>query len=75
MRHRSNVPKSVIEDTIVALCQDRFLSVHELAAALNRLPHTLRNHYLGRMARSGRLDLRYPGNPFHPKQGYRAPRP
>ncbi len=60
---------------ITVLCRAGFLTVAELAGALNRKPRTIRENHLREMVRSGQLELRYPEQPHHPEQAYRTATP
>mgnify|MGYP001768021845 CR=1 FL=1 len=42
------------------------------SSAFGRSPATLQIHYLSRLVRAGRLELRYPDRPSHPAQEYRT---
>ncbi|MFM2045689.1 MAG: hypothetical protein RLY86_4265 [Pseudomonadota bacterium] len=57
---------------IVALCSWRELTRKELAATLERSPKYLGGH-LKSLVGSGRLVPRFPDQPNHPQQAYRAP--
>jgi ATP-dependent DNA helicase RecG len=58
--------------TILAACSGDFLDLAALADLLDRSPDSLRIYYLNRMVKEGQLELRHPGKPTHPDQGYRA---
>jgi len=72
VRVKGKVPKALMESTILALCEDDWLSLRTLARLLNREPDSLRNHYITAMLRNGRLQARVPGKPNHPNQAYRT---
>jgi ATP-dependent DNA helicase RecG len=42
----------------------------ELAMLLERTPDGLRNNYLGKLIEEGKIRLKYPDQPNHPKQAY-----
>ncbi len=65
-------PREQVEEAILSLCRDRFVGLPELASSLGRAPATVRTHYLKILLREGRLLLRFPDTPNHPKQSYRA---
>jgi hypothetical protein len=44
----------------------------ELAELLRRSIVTIKNHYIARLIRQGQLALRFPEQPTHPAQAYRA---
>jgi hypothetical protein len=74
VRETDRVPRAAMEQMILQLCTDRFLTLRELARLLGRTIDTLRVHYLSQMVREARLELRFPNQPSHPFQGYRARR-
>jgi len=61
-----------VQEAIMALCQDRFVSLPKLASSLGRTPATVRTHYLRRMIDAGSVVLRFPDVPNHPQQAYRV---
>ncbi|GAB6284318.1 MAG: hypothetical protein STSR0009_05170 [Methanoregula sp.] len=69
---KRKVPAPIIEDVILKLCKEDYLSIRDIADILDRTPETLRIHYLNRMVKGGFLELRYPDKPNHPDQGYRT---
>ena len=71
VRGKGKVPKQQMEETILALCRQDWLSLRDLARLLNREPDSLRNHYVRALLLDGRLQARVPGKPNHPNQAYR----
>jgi len=71
---KRKVPATVMEDTILNLCQEDYMSLRDIAGILRRTSDTLRIHYLNGMVKSGKLELRYSDKPSHPDQGYRTRR-
>jgi hypothetical protein len=69
-RKRKRLSPKVMEDIIVQLCVHRPLRLKELADMLERTPDGLRNNYLAKLLREGRLRLKYPDQVNHPKQAY-----
>jgi len=51
------------------------LTAQQLAGLLNRDIHSLKNHYLKPMVKSGVLKLLIPDKPNHPNQAYTAGQP
>ncbi|MDD1728079.1 MAG: AAA family ATPase, partial [Methanospirillum sp.] len=62
--------KELIEETIIRLCEDRFLTIDELATLLNRNKNSLRSRYISQMIVDGRLIQKYRNVPSHPNQKY-----
>ena len=58
---------------IHAICdQGRWVTSAELAELLNFRQHNLTAGHLAPMVKSGQLERRFPGQPNHPRQAYRA---
>jgi ATP-dependent DNA helicase RecG len=72
VRESGKVSREVMVNTILTVCNDDFLNLKALADLLNRSPNSLRIKHLNRMVKEGQLELRHPGKPTHPDQGYRA---
>lgn len=69
--HKRSAPDKV-EAAILVVCTDQFVMAKELAEKLQRGMKSLKNNYISKMIRDGRLELRYPGQLTHPQQAYRA---
>jgi ATP-dependent DNA helicase RecG len=69
-RRKKRLPPSVMENIILQLCAQRPLMLKELAMLLERTPDGLRNNYLGKLIEEGKIRLKYPDQPNHPKQAY-----
>jgi len=65
----------LVRKTLLDLCANDFLTLRTLADLLDRSPDSIRNHYLTPMLDEGLIELRYPGSPNHPNQGYRTRKP
>ncbi|WP_019498368.1 ATP-binding protein [Pseudanabaena sp. PCC 6802] len=72
IRQKKRVTPDQMRSTILQLCTDRFLLLKALAELLNRSPDTLRTHYLNPMLQERSLELKYPEQPSHPQQAYKA---
>lgn len=68
---RRNGPAQV-QAAVIRLCAEHFLGLVALAELLGRQPDSLRNRYLTPMVRKGQLIRRYPTDPNHPQQAYKA---
>lgn len=71
VRSQKRVPKPLLEQTVLALCESEWLSLQTLAKLLGRDADTLRNHYINPMLKDGRLQAKVPDKPNHPGQAYR----
>ena len=72
IREKGRADKALVRETIVRLCEGRFLSLRTLAELLNREPDSVRNHYITPMLREGLIQARFPEHPNHPQQAYSA---
>ncbi len=58
---------------VLQICsQGRWVTTADIARLSNISPNNLRAHHLSPMVASGLLERRYPENPTHPQQAYRA---
>jgi ATP-dependent DNA helicase RecG len=71
-RHSQRLPPEQMENIILDLCRERWLSRRELAAILKRNPDNLRSRFLTPMVAHGLLRLRYPDKPNRVDQAYSA---
>jgi hypothetical protein len=71
VREKGKAPQDVVRETIVKLCEGRFLTVRNLADLLDRDSNSLLNHYLKHMVAVGVLELRFEDK-THPQQAYRT---
>jgi predicted HTH transcriptional regulator len=69
---KGKVKAQTIRDTILSLCNDRFLSVHQLGVLLKRSPDRLRERFVKPMLMENLLERRFPQVPNHEKQAYRT---
>lgn len=74
VRDSKRAPRDVIEGTILSLCSGTYLTLRELRDLLGRGGDSLRVHYLSRLAKQGRIRLRFPESQNHPNQAYIATR-
>lgn len=69
-RRKKRLSPAKMEEVIVSLCAQQPLRLKDLAHLLDRTPDGVRNNYLSKMLRKGKLQLKYPEQPNHPKQAY-----
>ena len=60
-----------MQELILILCRDQWLTLAELGKLLDRDNKALQDQYLTRMIAAKKLRLRYPETPNHPQQAYR----
>jgi hypothetical protein len=71
---KRKMSKEVVEATILQLCDERYLTLEEIAVLLKRSKDSLRNHYINPMLEDGRIEAKYKNVRHHPLQGYRTVR-
>lgn len=64
--------KEVVRNTILQLCKHGFLSTEQLARFLSRNADFIRKNYIKPMIDEGLLERRFPHEPSHERQAYRA---
>jgi ATP-dependent DNA helicase RecG len=69
-RKKKRLSPSTMEEIILQLCSKKPLMLKELAYLLARTPDGLRNNYLAKLLSKGKIKLKYPDQPNHPKQAY-----
>lgn len=68
---RCRLPREKLEQQILACCKD-YMSLEEIAYAVNRsIPH-LKNRILPKMIQEGLLERQYPDIPNHPMQKFKV---
>ncbi len=72
VREKGRADKQVVEQVILELCSEHYLSLRTLAELLGRTPNSIRIHYVKPMLERGLLNLQYPEQPHHSQQAYKA---
>ena len=67
-----HAPVSLVHEAILEVCDGKFLTFEQIAAAIGRSTSAVRNKYLKGLVSAGRLELQFPDNPHHPRQAYRS---
>ncbi|MED4587199.1 transcriptional regulator, partial [Priestia flexa] len=62
-RRKKRLSPAKMEEVIVSLCAQQPLRLKDLAHLLDRTPDGVRNNYLSKMLRKGKLQLKYPEQP------------
>lgn len=70
VRESERTTPELMEKAILELCDGRYLTVQQLAKALNRNPAGLRNRYVSPMVADGKLEKRFPRMGNRPDQAY-----
>ena len=70
-RASHKIPKSQMNEIVLALCETDWLSLRELATMLDRKPDSLRNHYINPLLSAGLLEAKVPGKRNSSQQAYR----
>lgn len=71
-RYKSRLGFERMQDVILELCRNQYLTLSVLAQLVKRNPDSLRQQYLSVMVRAGKMVLAFPSKPTHEKQAYRA---
>lgn len=71
-RQKERLSSERMEQVLLTLCRDQFLTLSVLAELVSRNPDGLRQQYLSKMVRGGEMLLAFPTKPTHEKQAYRA---
>lgn len=71
-RAKDRLTPESMQEVLTALCAVRELSLDEIGRLLQRNARGIRNRHLRPMVQSGRMQLRFPDEPNHPKQAYRT---
>jgi len=74
-RENNRLPAEIIEQTILELCHDRWLTRIELGKLLDRNSDGLRSRFLSKMVKDGILQLRCPDKLNRTDQAYTAVKP
>lgn len=64
--------KSKMEQKIISLCKDDFMTLEEIAEKLSRKPGYIQNFILPSMIKEGKLIRQYPETINHPNQAYKS---
>ena len=72
VRNARRAPTEAVEEAVLTLCADDFRTPSQLALALNRSTKRLKEAYLPALVARGALESRFPSNPTHRNQAYRA---
>lgn len=71
-RSKGKVDREVMTAVVLALCEERFVTLRCLADLVKRKPETLRDQYLTVLVRNRQLSLAFPKTPSHERQAYCA---
>ena len=69
---KKNLRKKDLEEEILKLCNNRFRKKDELASLLGKSENYLKDKFIYRMQREGKLEPYFPLNPNHPEQAYKT---
>ncbi len=74
-RKKKRLPSDEMEQVIISVCNECYLSLRVLAELLDRSPDPLRQSYLNRMVKEKKLRRAFPLEPNSPKQAYTSAEP
>lgn len=69
-REKKSIPKAEMQQVILELCQEQYISVNALSELVNRELGTLRGQYLKPLKDEGKLAMAFPRTPNDPRQAY-----
>ena len=69
---KKNLRKKDLEEEILKLCNNRFRKKDELASLLGKSENYLKDKFIYRMQREGKLEPYFPLTPNHPEQAYKT---
>ncbi len=70
VRSKGKVPRELLEETVLTICKEAYLTLPVLCELLDRKPDPLRKGYLKPLVESGKLMMAFPTKPTHPQQAY-----
>lgn len=71
-RTTSRLTPEEMTEVLLEVCTERDLTLDEIGRLLQRNARGIRNRFLSPLVQSGRMKLRFPLEPNHPKQAYRT---
>lgn len=71
-RQKGNLNKLRMQEVLLSLARDQYLTLSVFAALVQRNSDSLRQQYLSPMVKAGLLVMAFPTKPTHEKQAYRA---
>jgi len=69
-RKKKKMPTTNMEEVILKLCQNQYVSISVLSEIVMRTQDLLRKSYLSKMVKSQKLQLAFPTETSSPKQAY-----
>ena len=71
-RNRERMQKDRMQQVIITLCKEHYLTLNVMANLVKRSPDALRQQYLNGMVKSRQIQLAFPSKPTHERQAYKA---
>lgn len=69
---RKNLKKEELDELVLAICKDAYVTKEYIAKKLGKSEDYIRNKVLPRLEKEGKLEKRYPFTHNHPDQGYKV---
>ncbi len=69
---KKKIPREEMEEMLLLLCNNYYLTLQVLAELVKRSPDALRQQYLKPLVEQGKLVLAFPTVPTHPQQAYKT---
>lgn len=70
--NRKRISREMMDDVLIQLCTENYISLSVLSGLVNRNPDSLRKNYIKRLVQNNMLSLAYPENKNSPNQAYIA---
>lgn len=71
-RRKERLEPHKMEEVILAICREQFVTRSVLAKLVERDPDALRQRFLSKMVKDGLLEPAFPSKPTHERQAYRT---
>ncbi len=73
LKSSKKLSKEELHKLIIEVCKSNFITIEQIALAVNRSSAYLQNEVLPFLVSNGKIDRLYPDNPNHPNQSYKTP--
>jgi len=72
LQHKQKVPARELEEAVLKVCRNQFLTLDEIASLTNKKKSHLRKNILKPLVDQGKVERRFPDAPTHKEQAYRT---
>ena len=71
-KNTKNLPKEQLYFLIINTCKSEYMTIEQIARAVNKSPAYLQNKVLPYLVNNCKIVRQYPENPNHPNQAYKT---